>query len=477
MKNFLEIIKKKWLIDNTKTILLVAFLIVSFLFINIGINNLDLTSIDVTRNKLYSISDDTKNKISDVKLNVSIYFFGIDESYTIVDLAKQYSKINDKIDVLVVKPNTRPDLYEKYEVTDSSSQGIVIQSTERFKILSLNDLTDYDYTTNETIDISEQKLTNAILDTTIAKKPKIYFLSGHNEYDEIEIFKTYLANEVNDIITLDLLSQDFPTDCDLLFVANPQKDFADYETEQIINYINNGGNIIWLSQGIDSSFLNINKVLNLYGASIPKGIIRESNSSNIFASTPNYFAPTLAYHTITKSFITSNTNLPLMLMLDSSKINTVSDEELEILNVTATPFLKSSSTSYFRTDLSNTSLSATDSEENGPFNIGIEFNKKINNNYSKLILFSDIKFASDLLTIDNKSIQPVLSYYNNNLLLNATAYLTEREDGISIKKVTDTIAYTATDTEDLSIRIIIFSIPLAIILIGLIVWIIRKYKK
>lgn len=74
MKKFLEIIKKKWLIDNTKTIILVALLIVAFLFINIGVNKLDLQTIDVTRNKLYSISDETKNKISEVKLNVSIYF-------------------------------------------------------------------------------------------------------------------------------------------------------------------------------------------------------------------------------------------------------------------------------------------------------------------------------------------------------------------------------------------------------------------
>jgi len=476
LKKFLEIIKKKWLLDNTKTIILVALLIVAFLFINIGVNKLDLQTIDVTRNKLYSISDETKNKISEVKLNVSIYFFGIDDSYTIVDLAKQYSRINDKIEVLVVDSSERPDLYEKYEVTDSS-QGIVVQAPERYKILSLSDLTEYDYTTYETIDVSEQKLTNAIIDTTIAKKPKIYFLSGHSESTDLQIFQTYLANEVNDIITLDLFSTEFPGDCNLLFIANPQKDFADYETEQIINYINNGGNILWLSSSIDSSFTNINKILELYGASIPKGIIRESNSNNIFASTPNYFAPTLSYHDITKSFITSDTNSPLVVLFDSSKIDTVSDEELENLNVTAKPFLKSSSTSYFRTDLSNTSLLASDNEESGPFNIGIEFNKKVNDNNSKLILYSDVKFATDSLTIQNKSVQPILSRYNNNLLLNTVAYLTEREDSITIKKSTDTVTYTATDSEDLTIRIIIFIIPLIIILLGIIVWIIRKYKK
>lgn len=476
MKKFLEIIKKKWLLDNTKATILVIFLIVCFLFINIWVNSLDLQTIDVTRNKLYSLSNETKNKISDVKLNVSIYFFGIDDSYTIVDLAKQYSRINDKIEVLVVDSTQRPDLYQKYEVTDSS-QGIVIQAPERYKILSLNDLTERDYTTSETVDISEQKLTNAIIDTTISKKPKIYFLSGHNESSDIQIFKTYLQNEVNDIASLDLLSSDFPDDCDLLFISNPQKDIADYETEQIINYINNGGNILWLSSGIDSSFTNIKKVLSLYGADIPKGIIRESNSNSIFANSPNYFAPTLAYHTITKSFITSNTNSPLIALFDSSRIDTVSDEELENLNVTATPFLKSLTTSYFRTDLTNTSTEVTADEETGSFNIGIEFDKKINDLTSKLVLYSDIKFATDTLTIQDKSVQPILSYYNNDLLLNTTSYLTEREDAITIRKSTDAVTYTATDSEDLTIRLIIFIFPLIIIVLGIIIWIIRKYKK
>lgn len=477
MKKFLEIIKKKWLIDNTKTTILVAFLIIAFLFINIGVNKLDLQSIDVTRNKLYSLSDDTKNKISELNQNVSIYFFGIDDSYTIVDLAKQYSRINDKIEVLVVDSTQRPDLYEKYEVTDSSSQGIVVQAPERYKILSLNDLTEYDYKTNETVDVSEQKLTNAIIDTTIAKKPKIYFLSGHDESSDMQIFQTYLANEVNEVDTLNLLSSDFPDDCDLLFISNPQKDFADYETDEIIDYINNGGNILWLSNGIDSSYINIKKILALYGADIPKGVIRESNSNSTFASTQNYFAPTLSYHTITKSFITSNTSSPLIALFDSSKINTVSDEELSNLNVTATPFLKSLDTSYFRTDLTNTATAATDDEETGSFNIGIEFSKQINGNNSKLVLYSDVKFATDSLTIENKSIQPILSFYNNDLLLNTTAYLTEREDAITIRKSTDTVSYTATDSEDLTIRLIIFIIPLIIILLGIIVWFIRRYKK
>lgn len=476
MKKFLEIIKKKWLLDTTKTVILVVLLIVAFLFINIFVDNLDLPSIDLTENKLYSLSDETKNKVKDIKLNVSIYFFGVDEDSSIVSLAKQYSNVNDKITVEVVNPLQKPDLYEKYEVSESS-QGIVVQAPERFKILSLNDLAEYDYSTGEEIDLSEQRLTNAIIDTTIAKKPKIYFLNGHNETEDIEIFRTFLINEVNFVEDLNLLSTEFPSDCDLLCIVDPKKDFDDYETNQITNYINNGGNILWLSDGIDDSFINIKKILALYGANIPNGTIRESNSSNIFMSSPNFFSPILAYHNITKSFITANTNSPLLALLDSSKIDIVSDEELSNLDVSVKPFLKTSETTYFRTDLSNTSSTAVEGEETGVFNIGVEFNKTINETSSTLVLFSDVKFIQDLITLQSRDLQPILYFYNKDLVLNTTAYLTERDDSLTIRKSTGAVVYSASETEDYTIRLIIFLIPLLIILIGIIVWIIRRYKK
>ena len=45
------------------------------------------------------------------------------------------------------------------------------------------DLYTYDYTTYEQIDITEEAITNAIIEVTIEDKPNIYFLEGHNYYD------------------------------------------------------------------------------------------------------------------------------------------------------------------------------------------------------------------------------------------------------------------------------------------------------
>ncbi len=475
MKNFLEIIKKKWLIDTSKTFILVALLIVVFLLINIGVSKLDLQNIDITKNKIYSLSDETKELIKDVKLNVTIYFFGVNEDYSSVDIAKQYSNINDKIKTTVVDYSKNPDIYEKYDITTSEA-GIIVQAPERFKILPL-DFVEYDYSTSESIDITEQELTNAIIDVTIAKKPKIYFLSGHNENEDIEILKTYLVNQINTVETLDLLSNDFPDDCDLLCIINPQKDFDKYETTKITDYINNGGNILWLSSGINDKFTNMKKVLSLYGASIPLGAIREINSQRTFLSSSKYFAPNILSHSLTKSFMSADTSSPLMALFDSSKINIVDDDELSKLNVTATPFIKSSNTSYFNTDLEVDSNSEQEGDETGPFTIGVEFTKTIDENTSKMILVSSTKFATDLFETSDRTVQPVVRYKNMELLLNTTAALTGREDSLIMRKSDNGITFSPTDSENLTILLIIFIVPFIIILLGIIVWIVRRRKR
>lgn len=473
MKKFIEIIKKKWLIDTSKTIFLIAILVIIFIFINIGIKQLDLTAIDVTKEKLYSLSDESKEKVKDIDYNVTIYFFGIEENTSIVDLAKQYSKVNDKISVENVDVSKRPDLAEKYGVSDGD-QGIVVQSTNRSKILSTYDLSTYDYTTNKTIDVTEQKLTNAIVDTTIAKKPKIYFLSGHKESSKMLTLKTYLDNEVNDIQTLDLLSSEFPSDCDCLIIASPETDFMEHEANLIIEYINNGGNILWLNDSQKETYPNIQKVLDTFGVSIAKGIVREQNSKNMILNDSRYIVPSIGYHKITEHIITDGS----LMFLESTKLNIVDDEKLDELNVTAEPFITSSSDSFFRTDATITSNQATENEEKGPFNLGVELTKKIGESkQSKLIIYANNRFATDSVTIDNKQISAIGIYSNKDLLLNSVAYLTDREDSITIRKDTGSVTYTATAQQDSIIRLIIFILPIVIIIIGLIIWQVRRRKK
>ena len=79
----------------------------------------------------------------------------------------------------------------------------------------------------------------------------------------------------------------------------------------------------------------------------------------------------------------------------------------------------------------------------------------------------------------SNSTMSAISFYNNeDMIVNSVNYLTEKENSITIrKKYGDTVKFTVTEKESKNIIKIIYGIPLLIILIGYIVWRIRRNKK
>ena len=72
MKKFLEIIKNKWLIKGTTTLLLVLIVIGCYIGLNMLVEKINVENLDFTEKKLYSLSDETKTKLKDLNQDVTI---------------------------------------------------------------------------------------------------------------------------------------------------------------------------------------------------------------------------------------------------------------------------------------------------------------------------------------------------------------------------------------------------------------------
>ena len=110
---FIETIKKKWLIDGTKTFLLVAIIIAIFIGISVIMQKQNFTPIDLTADKLFTLTDESKEQVKNIQDKVNIYFVGYKEDDTTLDLARQYTKANENITVEAVTSTDRPDLANK----------------------------------------------------------------------------------------------------------------------------------------------------------------------------------------------------------------------------------------------------------------------------------------------------------------------------------------------------------------------------
>ena len=485
---FVQAMKRKWLIDGSRTLSLVLLILAAFLGINTGMKVLDLTPIDLTQEKLYTLTDESKERVKDIDKDVHLYFVGYTDDNADLALAKQYKDANERIVAEAVDEESRPDLVEKYGIQDTGSSGIIVECGDRSKVLTASDLVTYDSTTYETISIAEEKLTSAILSVTTDDIPKVYFLEGYSDFTldyNMYYLSVYLENEVTEVDTLNILSTgNVPDDCDTLVITSPSQDFSNEAKTAIIDYINRGGNILWLNaaMAISADLPNVNEVLALYGVNpFDVGAIRETDSSRMVVNSPDLVIPSLGYSKITEDIYSDG-----IIFRYPTKIN-INEEGLEDLNVVETDLVTTSENSYFRTDFSNSSATAVEGEETGSFVVGAELEKTITEANeetgasavtSTLIIFGENYFISDYpFTQEYQYAAIQVSTYNKDLVLNSLAYLSDREEDITARKSTGTVTYTATEQQDTIVRIIIFTVPAIIILAGLIVWQKRRRKK
>ena len=485
---FIETIKKKWLINGTKTFLLVVIILAFFIGVSVLMQKLNLTPIDLTEDKLFTLTSESKDKVKDIDKDINIYFVGYSDDDSTLDLAKQYTKVNDKIKVEAVKAEDRPDLVQKYGI-ETSSQGIIVEAGSRYKVLASSDLTTYDSTSGSSVNVAEEKLTAAIRSVSVEELPKVYFLNGYSSFtltSGMQYLNMYLQNEVNEVETLDILSTGkVPDDCTTLVIASPNKDFDDVATTAITDYINKGGNILWLNAAVAKQIdlQNANKILALYGVKpFEIGIIRETDSSKMVSNSPDLIMPEIQYADATNKLYNSEG----VIFINTTKINVASDDELKNLNTTKTELIRTSENAYFRTNFENNADSAQDGESKGNFLVGAQFDKTISKENdetntkevkSRLIIYGENYFVSDY-QLTQSTQTPMIAYrQNKDLVLNSIAYLSDREEDITVRKSTGAVTYTATEQENRIILAIITAVPLLIIVAGIIVWANRRRKK
>ena len=234
--------KKKWLIKGTTTILLIAILIAIFVLINYGMKKWDPTPIDCTKSQDYSLSEDSKNRVKKIEKDVNIYFVGFEENNKQYELAKQYNKANSKIKVKTLDASKDIQLAKQYNLT-TESQCVVIECGKTSRTIEAYDLQTYD-SNYVAVDVTEQKLTSAILNVVAEKIPKVYFLEGYTEFSldtSLASLAKYMQDEVLTYEKLNILNKkEVPSDCDTLIITTPNKDFDDLTTDAIIKYINKG---------------------------------------------------------------------------------------------------------------------------------------------------------------------------------------------------------------------------------------------
>ena len=482
MKKFLEIIKNKWLIKGTTTLLLVLIVVICYIGLNMLVEKINVENLDFTEKKLYSLSDETKTKLKDLDQDVTIQLINAKDYSYLKDYAQKYTILNNRINVEEISDlSSRIDLKTKYNLSDTDML-IVIKEGEKEKTLTSSDLSTFDYSAYKEIDLTEEAITNAIVELSMDKKPVIYVLSSKSYYQSEQALSTViqmLEEESNEVKYLDILTAgEVPEDCNCLVITTLKEDLNELERDKILEYIKNGGKIMMMtSQNIlNIETPNLNAILAEYGISINFGAIFEQDTSKMLQN-----APELIIADVHASFM-SNIDMSMkMCFVDAGNIEFQDEEKLNELGVSYETLASAGSTSFVRTNFNIQSYSRTEQDsEEGSFIVGADVTKKITDDISsELIIYSSEVSATNMeVPISNQDYMYAVKLYNNkDIILNSISHLTERTNTITIRKDDDSETYTVTAQQDSIIKMIIFIVPVVIIILGVIVWIIRKRRK
>ena len=136
---------------------------------------------------------------------------------------------------------------------------------------------------------------------------------------------------------------------------------------------------------------------------------------------------------------------------------------------------------FYRTDLTASSSNRISSDEDASgATVAAMLTKKINDDKtSKLIVFANTAFATNAQIPMGTYYRYAIEFCNNkDVLLNAVSYLTEREDNITIRKSGETVTtYDVTTSQLRTILVIIIGIPIFIVILGIVIWQVRRRKK
>ena len=215
---------------------------------------------DLTKNKIYTLSDETQKTVKGLTQEVHAYAFytSTDKDYGAVkDLLDRYHDLNAKMFLPeFLDPDKSPAKVKELGIKKDSGPALVLEvGHQQDKVQAL----------------SEEGLTNAVIKLSHGAEKKIYFSIGHGEADiKDKEARGYaqvvqaLENEGVKSGTINLLDmKEIPADTAAVVVAGPQKALLPQESTALGQYLKLGGHVlVALDPQIDSG---LDGLLKSYG--------------------------------------------------------------------------------------------------------------------------------------------------------------------------------------------------------------------
>lgn len=277
-----------WNIVLTAAVILVVAL-VNYLFDEA--ENHFAWTVDLSVNQQFSISDETRKVVRELKEDVHIYTLYAEGSSSaqrqmMEEILKRYAALGHvKTENLDMMANPASVSRFRTEGAQLSANSVIVTNADesKFRVIPQTELYDYemDYQTQTYTKydfVGEQAVTAAIVYVTSQDTPVIYFLQGHDEMplDQMGFVtdalraRNYEPDELNLADAALVLGAG-----DVVVVVAPRKDLSEQEYERMKAFLAEGGRLYYASNYVSGALPYFDMLLSLYGMEVDKGLLVE----------------------------------------------------------------------------------------------------------------------------------------------------------------------------------------------------------
>ena len=392
-------------------------------------------NVDLSQTKLSTIGDTTKELVSALDQDVTIYQIveSGKENETIQKLLERYAGLSSHVKVETMDPVLHPNFVSEYTEDDLEDNSLIVVGEKRNKVIPYADMfestVNYQTYQYETTGFDgEGHVTSAISYVTTDSLPIMYTITGHEEGDMTEDMKSAIEKENIEMKELNLLTEEsVPDDADCVMLFSPQNDLSEEEADKLITYMENGGKAVIITSYLNKEMPNLQKVLNNYGIGTMEGVVLEADGQHYISGNPTYLVPNIGSSDALGDLSKANSYVLMPVAQAVEKLEDKRD------TVTIESLLTTSDSAYVKTNVNGT-LEKEDGDAEGPFDVGVAVTESVDNGETKLIYLTSANLFS-------QQVDAMVSGNNVKLLANSVSWMCDQEQRVSIPSKSTQISY------------------------------------
>ncbi len=433
------------------------------------------TQFDTSENQLYTISEQTKEIVSGLSEDVTVYHLAQSgsEDSVISGVLERYTALGEHLRVEKKDPVVYPAFAAQYTNESLQNNSLIVVCGERSRYIPYSDIyvTDYSqyFMTGETTTTFalESELTSAVDYVTAQSLPTLYLLTGHGEAELPASLLSAVEKQNVAVESLSLLTADaVPSDADALLIYSPARDLSEIERDLLLAYLNEGGSLLLATDYSETAMPNLDAVAAACGLSRVSGIVVEGDADHSLRGYAHYLLPEISSHAVTDPLIDGGYYALFPLAQGLVTAETLPDgvSVTELLTTSGEAFSKTAAYSAETLDFEEGDLA-------GPFAVAAAAVKETDGGTARLVWFTSSMAFSD-------EVNQIVSGANHDLFLNAVGWMCEHESAISIhaKSLAESRLTLTAGQSRLWTILFVLAVPVLFLAAGIAIWLRRRAR-